>query len=143
MDDRYVDIQTRYLAEMRGVLEVVLAWWTARSVTPVEGLPPAGLNDFDRRWPAGPVAHPHVLEVFRRHFLEADDLNLENEARRRGDGRPLRTLWGEPEDPGALAFVRPIDLLVNDLEHKAPDVYAVMQGLVFVPIGLNPEEEFC
>lgn len=144
MDEEYKAIQLRYLYEIRTLLPEILAWWAASSTTAAEDLPPKGANDFERRWPAGPVAHPRILEVFRRHFLEIDDLNMRNRIE-----RPLHEdasqsqMWGEDSDAEGIPFHKPIDVLINSIELFAPDVYVIVRGMVFVPIGVDPDGDFC
>jgi hypothetical protein len=145
MDKRYKGLQERYLAEMRTILPTVMAWWKANAVRdPAELKTSTPQNEFEARWPAGPTAHPRVLHVFRKYFLEIDALNLDNESRRTSDRVAAKDSdWGKDEDPEEVDFQLPIDLLVDDLPTVAPDVYELVKGLVFVPIGLNPDEEFC
>jgi hypothetical protein len=143
VDPRYEEVQIRYLAEMRGILPLVMAWWTERAVhTPDEiDDQPAG-NDFERRWPAGPTGHPLVLNVFRRYFLQIDRLNLEVDVHENLSREPTEDDWGVEayeEVPTQL----PVDVLVDDIQSVAPDVYRLVKGMVFIPIGLSPEEEFC
>jgi hypothetical protein len=143
MDSRYSSIVDRYLAEMRAIRPSIIAWWDAHAVRPVEELEfSSAQNDFERRWPAGPTAHPRVIEIFRRYFLEIDHLNLEIEAQDDEGRTAVESDWGlgaDEDDP----FQLPIDLLVDDLQSTAPDVYQLVKGMVFVPIGLSPDEEFC
>ena len=78
----------------------------------------------------------------RRHYLEVEELNVANEANPPEDASPLdEASWGAPAPPPVRAFVRPIDLLVNDLEHAAPDLIGIMGALVFVPIGTDRDGE--
>lgn len=143
MDSRFTEILDRYLAEMRAIRPAVLAWWNTHAERAVEELEMStARNDFERRWPAGPTAHPRVLEVFRRYFLEIDNLNLEIETENKEKLSTSEHDWGseaDEEDP----FQLPIDLLVDDLRTTAPDVYQLVKGMVFVPIGLSPDEEYC
>lgn len=143
MDPRYSEIVDRYLAEMRAIRPSILAWWNVRAVRSVEELETSqAQNDFERRWPAGPTAHPRVLEVFRRHFLEIDSLNLEIESQDKDQRTIVEDDWFSYADEDEV-FQLPIDLLVDDLRSTAPDVYQLVKGMVFVPIGLSPDEEYC
>ncbi|BAV51227.1 hypothetical protein MesoLj113a_62540 [Mesorhizobium sp. 113-1-2] len=145
MDKRYKEIQARYLAEMRTILPAVMAWWKAHAVRdPSELVGSVPQNDFEARWPAGPTAHPRVLHVFRKYFLEIDTLNLDNESREPPSGGETKESdWGTDGETEEVDFQLPIDLLVDDLPNVAPDVYELVRGLVFVPIGQSPDEEFC
>jgi hypothetical protein len=97
------------------------------------------MTDFHRRWPAGPVAHPRIIAVFRQYFFEVEELNERTAAAE--DARPGEDveIWGKDVDSAVRSQVRPIDLLVNDLANVAPDLFEIMQGLVFVPIGMDPD----
>ena len=141
MDARYEEIRTRYLADMRGILPGIMAWWNERAVRAPEALEGSTpQNDFERRWPAGPTGHPRVLCIFRKYFLEIDTLNLENEQRQSSAGRqPTEADWGEDDDSD-IEFQLPIDLLVDDLPSVAPDVYPLVKGMVFIPIGAALDE---
>ncbi|MBZ9683630.1 MULTISPECIES: hypothetical protein [unclassified Mesorhizobium] len=144
MDKRYKDIQAHYLAEMRTILPGVMTWWKAQAVRDASKLVgSAPQNEFESRWPAGPTAHPRVLHVFRKYFLEIDNLNLHNESREApGSDDIEETDWGADDEP-EVDFQLAIDLLVDDLPSVAPDVYELVKGLVFVPIGQSPDEETC
>ncbi|MCO5066550.1 MAG: hypothetical protein M9924_19390 [Rhizobiaceae bacterium] len=142
MDQRYEDIQARYLAEMRQILPEITAWWKANAIRDPSDITTKPANDFERRWPAGPTAHPRVLHIFRKYFLEIDALNVENETREPSSATASEEDWGTDEDEEA-DFQLPIDLLVDDLPDVAPDVYGLVKAMVFVPIGLSPDEEYC
>jgi hypothetical protein len=137
MDPRYGELQERYIGEMRRILPDLFAWWDGRSSGRFDEP-----NDFDRRWPAGLVAHPRVLDVFRRYFLLVERINIENE---RPPEDPRSALdeasWGQDPPADRRNYTRPIDLLVNDLEDEAEDVWEVVQGIVFIPVGVDPEGE--
>ena len=145
MESRYQEIQSRYLADMRAIMPVIMAWWRKRAVrdpAELEGSLPQ--NDFETRWPAGPTAHPRVLLVFRTYFLEVEALNLENEMKgHEGNGPAHESDWGRDADEQESDLELPIDILVDDLPDLAPDVYQLVRGMVFVPIGLSPDEEYC
>jgi len=138
MDQRYKDIQASYIAAMNATMPTVLSWWDRHA----NDKDPVDAEAFKARWPAGPVAHPYVLRVFREYFLQVDDLNLQMETERTPDDRPpAEEDWGEDiNDP--IEFVRPSDLLINDIEFIDPKLFEVLQNLVFVPVGANAGEEF-
>lgn len=144
MNDEYRDIQDRYIAEMRAVLPQILAWWNARAASaPAEIRTLDTASAFELRWPAGPAAHPRIIEIFRRYFFEVDALNVRGQTELAEQVRrdPTDPGWGEAVPPPDRTFVLPIDLLVNDLVTVAPDLHEIMQGFVFVPIGADPEGE--
>jgi hypothetical protein len=144
MDARYQEIQSRYLAEMRVILPDIMAWWRTNAVRDPSDLTGPARNAFEARWPAGPTAHPRVLHVFRKYFLEIDQLNLENEENEADGGvAPREEDWGTDDVDDESDFQLPVDILVDDLPDVAPDIYALVKGMVFVPIGLSPDEEYC
>jgi hypothetical protein len=144
MDQRYKDIQDRYLAELRQILPSVLQWWEKSGVPAAEGVRTTSqILTFEQRWPAGPAAHPRVIHIFRKYFLEISELNDELEDDRYAiDEVDGEDAWGIDEEDIAIPFEKPIDLLVNDLSVSAPDLFEVMQGMVFIPVGMDPAEEF-
>lgn len=145
MDKRFKEIQDRYIAELRQMAPSILIWWEASQKTDraATANSASGLT-FEQRWPSGLAAHPRIIDVFRKYFLEVSDLNdeLEDERyearERRVEGEAA---WGIDDADDAIPFEKPIDLLVNDLEANAPDLFEIMQGMVFVPIGMDPSEE--
>ncbi|MES2539933.1 MAG: hypothetical protein V4583_05025 [Pseudomonadota bacterium] len=141
MDKRYKDIQDHYRDELHAIMPAVMDWWfdgVEASTREAEGM-----TAFERRWPAGPAAHPRVIDVFRRYFIETDTLNLENERPSQGRADPYdEQNWGTIPVPETRAFVRPIDLLVHDLESVDPDLFEILAALVFVPVGIDPAGEF-
>lgn len=145
MDVSYESIQANFIKEMRQVIPSVLAWWSERSDRSHLDLTwDSPRNDFERRWPLGPVSHPRILHLVRLHFLQTYRLNVENESRRKPNERPIREDdWGEDDGELDVAFRLPVDLLVHDIEEVAPDVHEIVSNLVFVPVGQSPEEEFC
>jgi hypothetical protein len=144
MHQRYKDIQDAYIAELRAILPPVLDWWSKHAVRPPAQMGQGGnRNDFERRWPFGPVAHPRVLDVLRTYYLAVHALNREFETLRPPeDEGPRESDWGADDEELDVPFVLPIDLLVNDLEAIAPDLHEIMSNLVFVPVGLAPNGEY-
>ncbi|RRH97420.1 hypothetical protein EH240_20890 [Mesorhizobium tamadayense] len=145
MNRRYQELQDTYLAELRSILPPILSWWKEHAVRPPAEMGTGGnRNDFERRWPLGPVAHPRVLAVLRTYYLAVLALNREFETLRPPqDTTPRESDWGIDDEEADVPFVLPIDLLVNDLESIAPDLYEIMSNLVFVPVGLAPDGEYC
>jgi hypothetical protein len=131
-------LQREYIAELRPVALEVVAWWDAHCSTRwTEPTPPDAMSDFQRRWIAGPAAHPRIIAVFRKYFLAIDALNIELD-----DGDPNDDdgpAWGKDSDETETRYALPIDLLVNGLKAVAPDLHEIMQGMLFVPIGADPE----
>ncbi len=136
----YADIQTRYRAEMRSILPGVLEWWRARAQSaPADIRDPSTANAFEKRWPAGPAGHPRILSVFRTFFAETEALNDDHAAGEPEDDPPSEEdLWGLDEREPGRPFVAPADLLITDLQPLDPKLFEVLQGLVFIPIGIDP-----
>lgn len=139
--EQYAEIQTRYIEDVRTVLPNVLDWWYAQAQSDASNIRTADTaNSFEKRWPAGPGSHPRILAVFRQYFLEVDDLNLEHEAQPEKPAPPHEDLWGVDELEEGRPFVRPVDLLINDIEALDPELFGVLQGIVFIPVGSTPDE---
>jgi hypothetical protein len=146
MADSYKELQREYINALRALAPSILQWWNERCPYPsTDPVPWEARNDFHRRWPAGPVAHPRVLAVFRKYFFQVEELNERTaaleDARSKSTGDEDKEVWGKDVGPPTRSQVRPIDLLVNDLAYVAPDLFQFMQGLVFVPIGMDPDGE--
>ena len=84
-----------------------------------------------------------MLAIFRKYFLLIEQ---ENEELRR---KPLAAfpenpeeMWGTASMGEARQVENPADLLIHDIPTLAPDVEHLALGIVFVPIGLNEDEEF-
>lgn len=137
MDEELEAIRGPYIASLRELRPRLAAWW--ERLVERDGEEAAGL-----RWPTGFAGHPSVIAVFREAFLAIEDLN---EERREGWSSsvpdPLEEgSWGvEDPEPGRPG-IRPYDALVHELRELAPDVIGLVEGMVFVPIGLDEDEDF-
>jgi hypothetical protein len=137
MDKRLEDLQASYIEELRAIAPEVETWWQsgiARNV--MKGHPKGKRLDFDARWPAGKASHPRILAAFRKYFLQAEAINaiLYDESQDNG-GPTHESSWGVETPPPTREQVLPIELLVEDIEDEAPDLFEFVEGLVFVPIG--------
>jgi hypothetical protein len=141
MEQDFEQLSREYIEALRPVVAEVRQWWAAHCSYPhTEDRPFEEMAPFHRRWPVGPAGHPSVLAVFREYYFRVWDLN-DHFAAEREAGMPVA---GEGEPPPVVRFLRPMDLLVNDLQSAEPDLFDVMQGLVYVPIGRNPlHDEEC
>lgn len=130
------ELQSGYIAELRAVAPAIDGWWEE-----LNNGPRAKFAQY--RWPTGPAGHPRVLAIFRKYFLLIEQ---ENEELRR---KPLaawpedtKEMWGKASMGGERQIENPADLLIHDIPTLAPDVGHLALGIVFVPIGLDEEEEF-
>ncbi|RUU31544.1 hypothetical protein EOC93_01920 [Mesorhizobium sp. M6A.T.Ce.TU.002.03.1.1] len=137
MANKIDKLQKNYIRDMRVVQPVVQHWWSGL----VEKL---GLDEATRRWPTGPSGHPSVIEVFRSYYFEIEELNLEAEDEfEERPPKPWEEMWGAEDDDEAPRVEREIDRLIYDMTEKAPDLELLVFGLVFVPIGLDQDDESC
>jgi hypothetical protein len=145
MHDAFKQLQVEYIDALRPVIADTLRWWNAHCPYPhTEPRAYDEMHPFHRRWIAGPAAHPRVIAVFREYFFRVQELNDRARAAPPGaDDVPKEELWGQDAAPAWVPLERPIDLLVNDLAGLAPDLHEVMQGLVFIPIGMDPHNQEC
>lgn len=112
-------LQRDYVAELRKEIPKVKKWWNAGLKKDQTRSYPGGIDaDFATRWPTEMGGHPRLIAIFRKYFLLVEKLNAD--------------CGGE---------VRPIDLLVNDLEEDHDDLHEVMTSMLFIPIGMNEAGE--
>ncbi|MER8435309.1 hypothetical protein NKH36_05830 [Mesorhizobium sp. M1312] len=131
----YDDIQQRYIAELRALLPEINAWWSG--IVAVETFDAISLI-----WPTGISGHPRFLHIFRTHYFEVENLNRKNEHEfvEEAEKSPEEK-WGVDDLGDSPRYVGHIDLLIDDIPSKAPDLAEVVNGFVFVPIGLDQDEE--
>jgi hypothetical protein len=140
------ELQDAYIAELRALLPELFTWW--KRIAGVDRMDDPVPEEVALRWPTGISGHPRVLEVFQRYFLELDDLNeaaLEqarelHEARKREE--PDEEAWGVDDLPIPTGVRKPVDVLINEIEAKAPDLAKLVFGIIMIPVGLDPEEDF-
>lgn len=140
------ELQDAYIADLRALLPELVAWWKA--LAGVAGMDEPAPPEIAARWPTGISGHPRVLEVFQTYFFELDDLNelaaerARAAAEARARGMPevdASAVEDEPEETGKHL---PVDVLINDIGAKAPDLGKLVQGIIMVPVGLMPDGEF-
>lgn len=137
----YDDIQNAYIAELDAAMSMLTDWWDrAGENSDIErktGLPR------NRRWPTGKAGHPRVIAIFRKYFLQVDELNDWNQiAFDAFDSTATEDdLWSGSVDEAVLFHRNPRDLLIFDLRDIRHDLFEIMQGMVFVPVGLNHNKD--
>jgi hypothetical protein len=139
----FKQLRDDYIEALRPVVAETLRWWDAHCGYPhTEQRPFDAKSPFHRRWVAGPAAHPRVLGLLREYWFKVVDLNERFEQERRNGAGPTPgdEGWGRHQAPPPVHTERPIDLLVNDLSTEAPELFEVMQGVIYVPIGIHPED---
>jgi hypothetical protein len=142
MNDSYEQLRHQYIETLRSVTPAIIRWWNDHCPYPwTDPVPREAMTDFHRRWPVGPAAHPRIIAVFRQYFFAVEELNQRSAAEDDAHTDENMEVWGKDVKPAMRSQVRPIDLLVNDLATIAPDLFEIMQGLVFVPIGMDPDGE--
>lgn len=135
---RHKEVQKKYIAEMRNLQSVLLPWWMdIAGINEPNEMPPLKVS---LRWPTAFSGHPRAIEVFRRYFIEIEDLN--NERENTSEKYINSTfIWGEELENTDFDVIKPADLLIFDIEYLAPDIYKFVSGIVFVPVGLNQYDE--
>ncbi|UCI07103.1 hypothetical protein [Mesorhizobium sp. B1-1-8] len=131
----YQDIQERYIAALRALLPQIKTWWSDLVATET-------FDTISLIWPTGISGHPRFLNVFRRFYVEIENLNRKNEHEfvEQPEKSPEEK-WGIDDIGDSPRYVGQIDLLIDDIPSKAPDLVEVVNGFVFIPIGIDQDEE--
>lgn len=139
MDQRLQTIQDEYIRDLKKELPKVKKWWKARlNQNEEKSYPGKMVVDFELRWPTGMSGHPRLIEIFRRHFLAAEAVNLEIDAAGRQYKDDLvEEPWGVDTEPPSREQVSPIDLLVNDLAGEHDELHRVMRRMRLIPVGMK------
>jgi hypothetical protein len=90
-----------------------------------------------KRWPTGIAGHPRVLAIFRKHYLEIVDWN----DAQRLEGEEPEEKWGIDSVGKSRSFEWPIEILIINVRHFAPQLQPIIDGLCFVPMAMNLEDE--
>jgi hypothetical protein len=131
------DVQTRYVAELRAIAPELRAWWKRMCTL-------RGEQTMLTRWPTGIAGHPRTLAVFRKYYFEIEALNDEAILAEEDDDEDeeiTEEMWGEEEDDEGTDIGDHAELLIYDIEDLAPDIYELVDGICYVPIGLTPDED--
>lgn len=135
MADSIDDIQSRYIAELRTLLPALELWWN--------DLLDRDANLAWGRWPTGYSGHPRVLAIFRKYYFEIESLNEDRASNWEEDEEVVEgeELWGEEDDSDDLEFENQAEWLIINIPDEAPDLEEVVNGLCFLPIGMESDED--
>ncbi|TIT80212.1 MAG: hypothetical protein E5W57_03770 [Mesorhizobium sp.] len=132
------DVQARYVAELRALAPGLRAWWKRMCAQ-------NGEQTMLTRWPTGISGHPRTLAVFRKYYFEIEALNdeamLTEEEEDDDDDEITEDMWGEDDDDEGTDVGDHAELLIYDIEDVAPDIYELVDGICYVPVGLTPDED--
>ncbi|KAF0137800.1 MAG: hypothetical protein FD152_189 [Xanthobacteraceae bacterium] len=135
MMDSIESIQSRYVSELRELLPEIETWWDA--IVKRHGAAAW------KRWPTGYAGHPRVLATFRKYYFQIEALNNETVENRDDTemGPQGEALWGEDDEADDLVIEDQADWLIFSILDEAPELEDLVNGLCFVPIGMDPDEE--
>jgi hypothetical protein len=152
MHPKFKKLQDEYIDALRPAIGDALRWWEAHCSYPhTEPRSYAEMEPFHRRWMSGPASHPRVIAVFRDFYFQVQALNdaadaaeaADAEATDKRTGAPEEERWGSDVPPAWVPRAHPLDVLINDLATIAPDLHEAMQGFLYVPIGMDPQQVEC
>jgi hypothetical protein len=128
-------IQSNYIRELQSLLPTLEAWWN-------QLLERDGDHAWGR-WPTGYSGHPRVLSVFRRYYFEIEALNEERASSWTEDDEKVESeeFWGEEDDSDDFEFENQAEWLIINIPDEAPDLEELVNGLCFVPIGMESDED--
>lgn len=124
-EEPYRQLFTRYVGELQWAVELAVPWWNAliaRRVDRGESERASVRANYELR-PAGPASRPEVVWVVRTFWLECDRLNRASPLDRRVPPEMLLLRW-------------------LDTTQHAP-LLAVVSGMPYWPIGLDPDGVYC
>lgn len=135
MTDSIETIQARYIAELQALLPQLESWW--------DGLLAVHGAAAWKRWPTGYSGHPRVLAVFRKYYFQIEAHNSAALEALVDDDQspPDEELWGEEDDEDDASVEDQADWLIFSVLDEAPELEDLVNGLCFVPIGMQPDEE--
>ena len=106
-------LQRDYIDEIRTLKPKLFEWWL--NLTGIEHMNETPADEFLETWPFRVSGHPRLLEIFRRFYLRIEELN----------------------DAGTDGRSDPSELLIWDIQDEAPDIFKIVAGIVYVPVGLD------
>lgn len=135
---RYDEIFESYVEQLAAARDQAFAWWERLEEGAVaNGAAPDATDDVLRPYfPAGPVSHPRVQQVYREHAAQIVAFNEAEYARLQAAGSDAdpndASLWGADDDAGD-SELSPPELLLDRLEEKDPELFAFLDELVLLP----------
>jgi hypothetical protein len=130
LEDTIEEIQRAYLAELRGIAPEIQGWWSGL-------LARDGEEAVWLRWPTGPSSHPRVLAIFRKYYFRIEELNRLNIVDFSDDEIRPESMWGRDDLGNAALFEKHVNRLILDIPVAAPDVAHLVDGICFVPVGID------
>src|SRR5262245_33593056 len=87
MGPRHDELHQRYILELREAIGEVRVWWDELVNTCVDatGSRVAAAAELEKRWPAGPSAHPRIIAVIHKYYLACEALNTRLRKEQRDD----------------------------------------------------------
>lgn len=127
-------IQARYVAELRALMPQLSAWWERM-------IERHGEEGVWTRWPTGMAGHPRVLAIFRDAWFAIEAINDRLEDSPDPEPPEGEALWGGDDDEDDADYFDHADWLIHSIGDEAPDLEELVEGLCYVPIGEDLEEE--
>jgi hypothetical protein len=142
----------QYAEELRRAADEVQMWWDALVADTVEttGSRVAAAAVLERRWPAGPSAHPRVLAVIIKYYLACEALNERLRAEQRSAPQRLPAFTREDVDES-------LDLENEEYDAPVPpgvfvgemlaskdtrDLARIVAQLKYWPVGVDDTGQF-
>jgi hypothetical protein len=132
--ETYEAVYSDYLAELQA-LAPELAIWTAALEAE------RGVDENAKIWWTGVSGHPRVLAVYRKHYFMIEQLNVNRDAAYSwSEAPPDEEMWGKEDEQSGPGSRRHNDLLIADAAKESPELKALVEGISFVPIGLDQDD---
>jgi hypothetical protein len=135
MDQSIDEIEANYIAEIRALAPKLHAWWDGL-MTKEDG------ELVWRRWPTGVAGHPRMLAIFRKYYFQIEAFNQQSRDAF-GEAPPIdpEAMWGEDDLGDAATFARHVERLIFKVVKSSPDIAEFVDGICFVPVGVDQSEE--
>lgn len=132
--DSYEALYRDYVAELEGLVPMLRAWKASLEAK-------RGAEENAQVWWTGPGGHPRVLEVYRRYYFAIEQLNVDRDAAFSWtEPPPEEERWGTDASEPGPGTRRHNDLLLRDAGAESPALRELVEGIVFVPVGLDAED---